>query len=71
MTWQGCYGCENMTPAMASMAMAMVTWNIEENCEIMAFGGHFVSLKETVKRDMTLNEALRATSRVCIPNFFF
>ncbi|XP_057299954.1 RNA-binding protein RO60-like [Hydractinia symbiolongicarpus] len=64
MTWQGCYGCENMTPAMASMAMAMVTWNIEEECEIMAFGGQFVSLKEKVKRDMTLNEALRATSRM-------
>ena len=65
MGFSGCFGCEFMTPAMASVAMAMVTWNIEDNCEVMAFGGSFKSLKDReLRRNMTITEAMRATKGV-------
>lgn len=62
MTWQGCYGCDHITPAMASIAMAMVTWNIEDKCDIMAFGGKFESLENRLKKTMSIDEAMRSTS---------
>merc|ERR1712013_237392 len=58
----GCLGCESLTPALGSAAMSMVTWHIEEehNCDIMGFGGLFQDLKPILKRDMTVQEAMRA-----------
>lgn len=59
MTWSGCYGCEQLTPAVASTALAMVTWNIEEHCRVMAFGGHLESLEGRLRKDMTVTEAMK------------
>ena len=67
MTWSGCVGCEQLTPAMASVAMAMITWNIEDDCEVMAFGGHFKSLKDNeLRKNMSITEAMRVTRRVSL-----
>lgn len=60
MTWRGCVGCPSITPALASIAMAMVTWNVEEHVEIMGFGNVFMELKSLLNKDMTIEEALKA-----------
>ena len=65
MTWSGCYGCELITPAVASFALAMVTWNIEEDCQVYAFGGNLERIDGQLRRDMTINEAMRVGSSVC------
>lgn len=67
MTVGGCIGCEAITPAVASSALAMMTWNIEENCEIYGFGGRLQNLKGTVlRKEMTVLQAMKAMSRVCL-----
>lgn len=63
MNYSGCFGCEQLTPAVASVALSMVTWNVEDDCEIVAFGGHLEDIKGSVlKKDMTVIQAMRATS---------
>jgi 60 kDa SS-A/Ro ribonucleoprotein len=65
MTFGGCVGCELITPAMASVAMAWVTWNVEDNVELMAFGGHLEDMKKRgFTKDMLINEVLEKTSRI-------
>lgn len=58
MTFSTCLGCPQLTPAVASFAMAMVTWNIEKNCSIYAFGRHLMNLDSILSREMTINEAM-------------
>ena len=60
MTWKGCYGCDQLTPAVASFALAMVTWNIEDDCKVFAFGGTLENIENRLKKDMTIDEAVRA-----------
>ena len=62
-------GCRDLTPAVASCAMALVTLNIEENCEIYAFGGRLENVKSKfvdpgTSQKRTLLSALRETSKV-------
>jgi len=54
----GCVGCPALTPAKATAAMAMVTWNIEEDVQIMGFGGKFKDLTKMLKKNMTVNKAM-------------
>lgn len=64
MTFHGCKGCEIITPAIASVAMAWVTWNIEEdeNIELVAFGGQLVDMKGLgYHKDMLITDVLRKT----------
>lgn len=62
MTQKGCSGCRSLTPVGAACAMALYTWNIEDDVEIVAFGGgdELVDLKraEGFHRGMQLEEAL-------------
>ena len=64
MTWTGCYGCEQLTPAAASFAMAMVTMNIEEHCGVYAFGGHLENISHRLNKDMTIDEACKVGREV-------
>ena len=65
MNYGGCAGCPDITPAVASSALAMMTWNVEDDCEIVAFGGHLVDLKNIVlRKDMTVMDAMRAAGKV-------
>lgn len=65
MSYGGCVGCEIITPAMASVAMAWVTWNVEDNVEVMAFGGHLEDMKDRgFTKEMRVNEAMRKTSQI-------
>jgi len=57
-------GCEAISPAKATAAMAMVTWNIEESVDIMGFGGHFKDLKPMLKKSMLVNEAMREIGKL-------
>lgn len=72
MTMGGCIGCEALTPAVASCALSMITWNVEEDCEIYGFGGHLQNLKGSVlNKDMTVLDAMKATSKVCKKEYSF
>ena len=64
MTFRGCVGCELITPAMASVAMALITWNIEDDCKVMSFGGRLESMEKILRKDMTLTEAMKVTEDV-------
>lgn len=67
MTFQGCFGCEQITPAVAATALSMVTWNIEDNVEMVAFGGHLEKLeKYGLRKDMKLNDAMSTMRKVNI-----
>lgn len=72
MSFQGCFGCEQITPAIASAALSMVTWNVEDNVEMVAFGGHLEKLEDYgLHKDMELREALSRMRRVREYFFFF
>ena len=65
MSFGGCVGCELITPSMASAAMAWVTWNVEDNVELMAFGGQLEDLKKRgFTKDMPIIEVIEKTSMV-------
>jgi len=61
MTGGGCFGCEQLTPALSTFAMSYITWNIEgdANVDMMAFGGRFEDLKRRgFKMDMRMDAVL-------------
>ena len=64
MTTRRCVGCPSLTYAMAACAMALVTWQLEDHVEVMAFGGiggagHLTDLKKNgFYRSMPLNDAV-------------
>jgi len=66
MTWSGCYGCDQLTPAVASFALALVTWNIEDDCKVFAFGGNLENIEDRLRKDMTVDQAVAAGRKVLI-----
>uniref|UniRef100_A0A7M5V631 TROVE domain-containing protein n=3 Tax=Clytia hemisphaerica TaxID=252671 RepID=A0A7M5V631_9CNID len=65
MTCGGCNGCEQLTPSIAATALSMVTWNIEEHVEMVAFGGRLERLEDHgLRKDLTINDAWRKMSRI-------
>jgi len=64
MTSGGCVGCPTMSPALASVAMAMVTWNIEDDVDLMAFGSSFMDMTSVLKKEMTIEQAMAASQGI-------
>ena len=59
MSFEGCFGCEQLTPAVASTALSMVTWNVEEHVEMVAFGSKLEKLEiHGLTKEMELNKAM-------------
>ena len=72
MTYSGCQGCSNITPAEASAALAMMTWHLEGDCEVFAFGGHFTDIKnQQLRKEMTIMEAVKSVGDVSEYSFLF
>ena len=57
-------GCEQLTPAVASMALAMVTLQIEDDCRQMAFGGELEDISENLNKDINITEAIKVGQSV-------
>jgi len=65
MTFEGCFGCEQLTPAVASTALSMVTWNVEEHVEMVAFGSKLENLEHYgLTKNMELNRTIDLMRRV-------
>ena len=65
MNFRGCFGMEEITPAMAAAAMLLVTWNSEPDCRVMAFSSEFQDLEGRITKDMTIDEVMNAVGGVC------
>jgi len=65
MSYCGCAGCPNLSPAEASAALAMMTWHLEGDCEVFAFGGYFENIKGVqLRKEMTVMEAVESVGGV-------
>ena len=62
MTWGGCNGSPNITPAMASAAMAMVIARTEQLHHFVAFSHEIVSVG--IKSELRLEEVLELLRQV-------
>ena len=76
MDWRNCVGCDFLTPAAASFALAMITMKVEPNCSVFAFGRTLQNIDHLLKRDMTIREAIQMGRSVgclhynCFPHIF-
>lgn len=63
MTCGGCVGCADITPAIASCALALMTMHIEDSCEIVAFGSNLVDIKANglIRKNMSISDAVKST----------
>eukprot|EP00111_Clytia_hemisphaerica_P024087 TCONS_00071016-protein len=59
MDWRNCVGCDFLTPAAASFALAMITMKVEPHCSVFAFGRTLQNIDHLLKRDMTIREAIQ------------
>lgn len=62
-----CNGYPQLTPSEVAVGMALITWHVEKDCRIMAFGDHGLTLHDltdSLRREMKISEAIKLIKKV-------